>query len=167
LIKEKLNIEDVIGEYLDLKSSGQNFKALCPFHQEKTPSFVVSPDKKIWKCFGCGEGGDIFSFVMKQENLEFKDALRHLAQKAGVSLSLIKQPEDRQKERLLKIQELADKYFRAALKISPAAQDARAYLYLERGIQLRYAVSYCGICRSLSFFSVFHLLLVMRALLCL
>ena len=53
LIKEKLNIEDVIGEYLDLKSSGQNFKALCPFHQEKTPSFVVSPDKKIWKCFGC------------------------------------------------------------------------------------------------------------------
>ena len=85
-IQERVDIVELISAHLPLKRSGRNFRALCPFHHEKTPSFMVSPDKQIFHCFGCGEGGDIFRFVMKTERLEFLDAVRSLAEKTGVTL---------------------------------------------------------------------------------
>lgn len=87
LIKDKLNIADFLRQYVELKPAGKNFKALCPFHKEKTPSFIISPDRQSWHCFGsCSEGGDIIKFLMKYENLEFYDALKILAEKAGVTM---------------------------------------------------------------------------------
>lgn len=85
-IKDKLDIAEVISSYIPIKKSGINFKAVCPFHNEKTASLMISPPKQIWHCFGCGEGGDVFGFVMRYENLEFRDALKILADKAGVIL---------------------------------------------------------------------------------
>lgn len=85
-IRSRINIVDLIREYIELKKAGANWKAPCPFHSEKTPSFIVSEDKQIWHCFGCGEGGDIFGFIMRMEGMDFPEALRHLAKRAGVVL---------------------------------------------------------------------------------
>src|SRR5581483_8571078 len=85
-IKARLNIEDVISEYVQLKRAGRNFKGLSPFTSERTPSFVVSPEKQIWHDFSSGKGGNMFSLVMEMEGLDFKGALEHLARKAGVDL---------------------------------------------------------------------------------
>ncbi|WP_025435670.1 DNA primase [Peptoclostridium acidaminophilum] len=85
-IKEKSDIVQIVSEYVDLHRAGTNFKARCPFHGEKTPSFIVSPSKQMYKCFGCGEGGDVIKFVMKMENVEFKEALEILAKKAGIEI---------------------------------------------------------------------------------
>ncbi|MCK5459916.1 DNA primase [Candidatus Parcubacteria bacterium] len=127
-IKSKLDVVDVLQEYIKLIPAGKNFKALCPFHQEKTPSFMVSPERQSWHCFGCSEGGDIFSFVMKIEGIEFIEALKLLAKKAGVQLK----PQDpkivNRKNRLLDINELAKKFYAYLLKKSPAAESCRAYL---------------------------------------
>lgn len=86
LIKEKINLVDLIQEYIPLKKSGINFKANCPFHQEKTPSFMVSPERGIWKCFGCQKGGDHFKFLMEKEGIDFNESLEILAKRAGVVL---------------------------------------------------------------------------------
>jgi len=85
-VRDKIDIVSFISEYLPLKKMGRNFKANCPFHNEKTPSFVVSPERQIWHCFGCGKGGDIFTFLMEYESMEFGEALRSLAKKAGIQL---------------------------------------------------------------------------------
>src|ERR1700722_7918904 len=85
-VKERLNIVDVVSSYVPLKRAGTYYRANCPFHKEKTPSFVVSPGKQFWHCFGCGKGGDVIAFVMEYENLEFKEALKILAERAGVEL---------------------------------------------------------------------------------
>src|SRR3989344_7460956 len=85
-IKDKIDIADVIGEYVQLRRSGINLKANCPFHSEKTPSFMVSRERGLWKCFGCGEGGDVFAFIQKHEGLSFPEVLRILADRAGVTL---------------------------------------------------------------------------------
>ena len=85
-IKSRLAVADVVGETVQLRKAGTTFKGLCPFHGEKTPSFVVTPARDSWKCFGCGKGGDIFTFVMERDNLPFGEALTLLAAKAGVVL---------------------------------------------------------------------------------
>ncbi len=129
-IKARLDIVEVIKGYTPLVLAGANYKARCPFHQEKTGSFMVSPSKQIWHCFGCGAGGDLFGFIMKQEGLEFGEALRLLADRAGVTLS------DRQsssvargeKSRLVDMLELAAKWYHQALLRSAAAERAREYI---------------------------------------
>ena len=88
-VRARLAIEDVIGEYVELKRAGRNFKGLSPFNDERTPSFVVSPDKHIWHDFSSGKGGDVFSFVMAMDGIDFKEALEKLARKAGVDLFVI------------------------------------------------------------------------------
>ena len=131
-VKERVDIVDVISNYVPLKKAGQNYKGLCPFHAEKTPSFVVFPDTQSWHCFGaCGTGGDVFAFVMRQENMEFSDALKILAQRAGVELQ--PQTEEQRieedlRQRLFTIHKLAATYFHNRLLISPDGETARKYL---------------------------------------
>src|SRR3989338_294105 len=83
-IKSRLSIEDVVSQYVQLKKNGRNFKGLCPFHSEKTPSFIVSPEKQICHCFGCNKGGDIFVFIQELEGISFVEALEVLADRAGL-----------------------------------------------------------------------------------
>src|SRR5512146_2408596 len=106
-IKDRLDIVDVVSSYVQLKKAGRTYKGLCPFHAEKTPSFVVFPDTQTWHCFGaCGTGGDLFTFYMQREGGDFSEALRELAQRAGISLApptSETQAADRQREKLLDI----------------------------------------------------------------
>ncbi|MDB4939866.1 MAG: primase [Candidatus Doudnabacteria bacterium] len=130
-IKDRLNIVDVLSSYIQLKKAGTNYKASCPFHNEKSASLMVSTSKQIWHCFGCGEGGDIFGFVMKYENIDFPEALKILADRAGVTLpkySGENSQQDKYKETLFKINELAAKYFNEVLLRSSVAEAARKYL---------------------------------------
>ena len=130
LVKERLDVAEVLGSYLELKQSGRNLKASCPFHHEKTASFMVSPEKNIWHCFGCGEGGDIFKFVMKMEGLDFPQALEKLARQAGVELkSRGKGGSSKFKDRLYAAVELATKYYQVSLTKNPRAV---GYLLKER-----------------------------------
>jgi DNA primase len=125
-IKQRLPIEVVIGEYVELKRSGRNYKGLSPFSSEKTPSFIVSPEKNIWHDFSSSKGGDIFSFIMEVEGLEFPAALKHLAQKAGIELeefSPTAKKDAALKQKIYQINKLATKYFQACLIKNPAALD--------------------------------------------
>ncbi|MEK7557675.1 MAG: DNA primase [Patescibacteria group bacterium] len=132
-IKSKLDIVEVIREYIQLKAVGINFRACCPFHHEKSPSFTVSPEKQIWHCFGCQKGGDVFSFVMEMEGISFVEALRMLASKAGVILKKADPVITSQRNRLLDVSELASKYFHKVLLDSSIAESARQYLK-DRGL---------------------------------
>lgn len=128
-IKQKIDIVELIGEYLQLKPAGTHgFKAVCPFHSEKTPSFHVSSDRQIWHCFGCSEGGDCFSFVMKMEGMDFTEALMHLGQKAGVEVKRISTTEGNVKHRLYEINDLAARYYQKVFEQSSAAEIARSYV---------------------------------------
>lgn len=127
-IKARLNIVDVIKEYIQIKPAGVNFSARCPFHNEKSASFMISPDKQIFHCFGCGKGGDMFSFVMEMENLSFVEALRLLAPRAGIELKKEDPKIASQRNRLLDIMALAVKYYHYVLTDTKQGEPARAYL---------------------------------------
>ncbi|MCC2631957.1 MAG: dnaG, partial [Patescibacteria group bacterium] len=142
-IKARLPIEQVVGSYIPLKKAGRIYKANCPFHGEKTPSFTVSPDRGIYKCFGCGEGGDIFDFVMKLDGLSFPEALELLAERAGVKLEERKPSSDNShgpamaasgKQRLFQLNAFTAKLWHTLLMQHPKTEMARTYLH-ERGLQ--------------------------------
>jgi DNA primase len=133
-IKTRLDIADVIGEYLQLKPAGSgSFKANCPFHQEKTPSFYVNRPRQSWHCFGCNIGGDVISFVQKIEGMDFMDALEHLAQKAGVQLPSYNPEVHGLKKRLQEVNDFAAKLMQQVLINDPEASIARQYVQ-KRGI---------------------------------
>lgn len=128
-IKDRVDIAELAREYVpELKKMGINWKARCPFHQEKTASFVVSSDKQIWHCFGCGKGGDIFGFIKEIEGIEFVDALRLLAKKAGVKLQAQDPRVESERGRLYDILRLSARWQQAVLEKSQSAQAGRDYL---------------------------------------
>jgi DNA primase len=132
-VRARLNIEDVVSEYVQLKRAGRNFKGLSPFTSEKTPSFIVSPDKHIWHDFSSNKGGDIFTFIMEVEGMDFRAALEHLARKAGVDLSLYENKGDqeiaRRKKRLFEAHNLAANYYQQSLISN---QHALEYVFKQR-----------------------------------
>jgi DNA primase len=133
-IKTRLDVVDVLGDYLQLKPAGSGaFKALCPFHAENTPSFHISRPRQSWHCFGCDVGGDIFSFVMKMEGMEFPEALELLANKAGVTLPAFDKQKSSLRKRLNEVNDLAARFFRSSLLTLPQAQHAREYI-AKRGL---------------------------------
>ena len=133
-IRAGVDIVDFIGPFVNLRKAGANWKGLCPFHGEKTPSFMVNPKKGIFHCFGCGVGGDIFGFLMRQDRLSFPEAVRALAKTAGVTLPEDRggQPGDSGREELFRVMDLAARFYAEALW-KPAGERARKYLD-ERGI---------------------------------
>lgn len=133
-IKSKIDIVQFISSYIPLKKAGRNFKTLCPFHTEKTPSFIVSPERQIWKCFGCGKGGDIFKFLMEYERMEFGEALRFLAKKTGVVLKTYHPSEsEEEKEKLYQINHFAAEFYHYLLLNHSVGRQALDYI-LGRGI---------------------------------
>ncbi len=135
-IREKLDIVTYIADFLPLKKAGRNFKTNCPFHNEKTPSLIISPERQIWHCFGCGKGGDIYTFLMEYENMEFPEALRSLAKRAGVTLkeSSFKQGEYSEKENIFSVNNHALKFYHYVLTELPAGKEALSYLLDKRKI---------------------------------
>jgi DNA primase len=128
-VKNKLSVVDVVGESVSLKKAGTTYKGLCPFHGEKTPSFVVTPGRDSWHCFGCGLGGDIFSFVMQRDSVTFPEALRTLAERAGVEIDERTKREDVHKARLRAVLDSAIAFYHAVLTNSAAGGTARDYLH--------------------------------------
>lgn len=138
-VREKIDLVALISEHIPLKKMGRNFKGLCPFHNEKTPSFVVSPERQIWHCFGCTKGGDCYSFLMELEHMEFPEALRTLARRAGVQL--IEKPFQSsltsQKEKIYKLNKLASEFYHYILTKHNAGKRALSYISKGRGVHDR------------------------------
>jgi DNA primase len=139
-VKQRLDIVQVVSDYVKLQKAGRNYKAACPFHSEKNPSFFVFPDKQSWHCFGaCGTGGDIFSFIMKKEGVDFAQALRLLANKAGIPLvneaTPQRQAQNKERDLLFEINETAAAYFHHILLNTSEAEAARNYV-TGRGLSL-------------------------------
>lgn len=131
-IRERCDLVEIISAHVALRKTGRTYKGLCPFHNEKTPSFNVDPDRQLWKCFGCGEGGDVFSFVQKIENLTFGEAAEQLARKVGVKIEHSEQAARAlsERDRLFRANNLACTFFR---KMLPSSSKAQAYL-AKRGL---------------------------------
>ena len=148
-VKQQADIVRVVGEYVRLKKAGKDFSGLCPFHQEKTPSFTVSPIKQIFYCFGCGKGGDVYNFVMEMEKCEFPEAMKIVAEKCGISIphpkerSSAERKENQQRATLVEIHREAQTFFGKQLEGTPEGKAARAYLE-DRGLD-KDAISRFGI----------------------
>lgn len=142
-VKSKIDIVSIIGEYIPLKKAGRNYKALCPFHSEKTPSFMVSPQLQIFKCFGCGVGGDAIAFLQKYEGMEFYEALKFLAEKVGVKLKRFS-PKTGDSERLYSINSSAAYFYSWILLNHRVGRDALKYLTYTRGLKLD-TIKYFGL----------------------
>lgn len=139
-IRERIDLVSFISEYIPLKKMGRNFKANCPFHNEKTPSFVVSPERQIWHCFGgCNKGGDVYTFLMEYENLEFIEALRILAKRTGIQLreSSFQAGTSSKKETIYKLNKVALEFYHYVLTKHKAGKKALAYLTQERRMDER------------------------------
>lgn len=150
-VKQQADIVRVVGEYIRLKKSGQNYTGLCPFHGEKTPSFAVHPVKQIFHCFGCGKGGDVFTFVMEMEKCQFPEAVRIVAEKCGIALPRPKErsPEERKENQqraiLLEMYREAQNFFVRQLETTPEGRAARAYLEdrsLDKDALERFGIGY-------------------------
>ncbi|MEZ8221261.1 DNA primase [Candidatus Fervidibacteria bacterium JGI MDM2 JNZ-1-D12] len=131
LIRDQANIVEVVSAYVRLLPAGKNYKALCPFHQEKTPSFYVSPEKGLWHCFGCGAGGDVIDFVQRIEGLTFTEAIAKLARQLGIRWqpSVTTRREEWARERLLQLNQWAVEFYERVLWASEAGERARQYLF--------------------------------------
>ncbi len=133
-IQARVDIAELIGRYVPLRRAGRHFKALCPFHQERTPSFHINTDKQIFHCFGCGVGGNVFGFLMQQDRLTFPEAVRQLADQAGVTVPDAGRSErDDQRAQVLAIVERACRYYERLLAHPQEGQVARDYL-VQRGV---------------------------------
>src|SRR5579862_49094 len=145
-IKTRVDIEQVVGEHVDLRRSGSSLKGLCPFHTEKTASFYVFPATGTFRCFGCGQGGDVFTFVQSYEKVDFREALKSLADRAGIEL-----PDERERQkqveenaRTYQANEAASEFWRDQLK-GAAGKPAQAYLYkrkLSPALQVSFSLGY-------------------------
>ncbi|MFW9770201.1 MAG: CHC2 zinc finger domain-containing protein, partial [Candidatus Thorarchaeota archaeon] len=133
-IRLAADIVDVISSYVSLKRRGRNYLALCPFHNEKTPSFSVSPEKQIFHCFGCGKGGNVFTFLMEHEKLSFVEAVRTLADRYGIVLPRYEPARDERTERLIYAHEIAAQYFQSNLMKEKYRKKLEPYLYERRGL---------------------------------
>ena len=129
-VKQRIDIVDIVSQHVTLTKAGRTFRGLCPFHSEKHPSFFVYPEQQSWHCFGCNIGGDVFSFIMKKQNIDFGEALKQLAQRAGVAIPSRFEPgaESEERQRLYQINQAAAQYFHNLLLNSPAGEKAQSYV---------------------------------------
>ncbi|HET6347443.1 MAG TPA: DNA primase [Candidatus Krumholzibacteria bacterium] len=128
-VRDRSDVVEIVGQYVDLKRAGTNFKGLCPFHQERTPSFIVSPERQTFHCFGCGKGGNVFRFLMEMDGVTFPEAVRALAEKAGIQVETRAADEDRsEQDALYQTNATAARFYYNQLVKSPAAAKARGYL---------------------------------------
>ena len=139
-IKEAANIVDVVGDYVTLRRAGTSYKGLCPFHNEKTPSFIVTPSKNICKCFGCGGGGDSISFIMKMENLSYLDALRFLAKKFGITVvekELTPEEKEQQtlRDKMLDANQWLQDYFEKTMRETQEGRSVGYQYFVHRGLR--------------------------------
>lgn len=133
-VKNKTDIVSIISEYIEVKKAGRNYKANCPFHGEKTPSFMISPELQMYKCFGCGKSGDVFTFIEEHEGMEFGEALKYLAEKVGVKLISVKNDNNSEREKIIEINNSALKFFEYALNNHPESKKVYEYLKKDRGL---------------------------------
>jgi len=135
-VKQKSDIVAVISEFVQLKKAGRNYKGLCPFHSEKTPSFMVSPELQMYKCFGCSESGDVISFLQQYEGMEFYEALKWLADRVGIKLKPLRPGQAGEKERLLRLNLITSRFYQYLLLNHTLGKKALSYLTRERGLKL-------------------------------
>lgn len=130
LIKQKIDIVDLIGSFIPVKKAGRNFKANCPFHNEKSPSFVISPERQIWHCFGCAKGGDIFTFIEDYERVDFSEALKVLAERANIKLkkNVFRSKQDEKKNRIFEINHLSSQFYNYLLTEHKTGKNALEYV---------------------------------------